>query len=382
MKSKCPLSLSLFCIREVTFHYSLQGKMPLAVLPSFKSPGEDNGIVRLTRRGMHSVAPRLCVYTSDSVHLKGALCGPLLWVNLFSYAAMASCSSNHEEILSPYSSACVFTSFESSEYMNCPLCARLHPLYGLCEPKQSWGCGDITSYFCRDASVSANSLLDFTSPFADASHCVGSEIKQDPSSHSSRPSSDCSTVTRQGEAVRHRTSSAAARSQEAHRSLEIPRHSTALRSPFVYQPLTQLNHVDSAGHSSANDDTPHPDIFSPTPSPVHTTLNPTENTWLPRRRLSYEPEPYRRMGFEQDKLLDTPRCRREGQEIDCDWGQWIEEMDQPVQNNRLCYSEPSRRKPRLLPDFSEEDETIEEAVCPESLFDLSSVQAKLDHSKL
>lgn len=291
----------------------------------------------------------------------------MLWVSLLSYAAMAFCSSNYENILSPCSFACASASCESPGSFICPLCAIPHPLYGLCEYKQPSDDGNIASYFCRDASVSANSLLDFTSPLSDASQDVGPAKNQDSSSHSSRSSSDCSTVTGEEEAVQHRPSSVSACSQEAHGSLDIQSHSTALRSPFVYQPLTQLNHVDSAGHSSANDDTPHPGIFSPTPSPVHNVLNPNEKSWLPRRRLSYEPEPYRRMDFEQDALLDTPRYRRDGQDLDCEWSQWIEEMDQPVQNNRLCYSEPSRRKPRLLPDFSEEDETIEEAVCPENV---------------
>lgn len=284
----------------------------------------------------------------------------LLWVNLLSYAAMAFCSSNYEDILSPYSFACASASCESPEYNICPLCGIPHPSYGLCEYKQTSYDEHIASYFCRDASVSANSLLDFTSPLSDASQDVGPAQKPGPSSHSSRSSSDCPTVTGEREAVQHRSSSVSACSQEAHGSLDKPSHSTALRSPFVYQPLTQLSHVDSAGHSSANDDTPHPDIFSPTPSPVHNNLQSEEKSWLPRRRLSYEPEPYQRMDFEQDALLDTPRY----QDLDCEWGQWIEEMDQPVQNNRLCYSEPSRRKPRLLPDFSEEDETIEEAVSP------------------
>ena len=283
----------------------------------------------------------------------------LLWVNLLSYAAMAFCSSDYEDILSPYSFACASASCGSPEYSICPLCDITHPFYGLSESKQPSDDGDIASYFCRDASVSANSLLDFTSPLSDASQNVGPAKNQDSSSHSSRSSSDCSTVNGKEETVQHRPSSVSDCSQ-AHGALDIPSHSTALRSPFVYQPLTQLHHVDSPGHSSANDDTPHPDIFSPTPSPVHNTLTSNEKSWLPRRRLSYEPEPYRRMEFEQDVLLDTPRY----QDLDCEWGQWIEEMDQPVQNNRLCYSEPSRRKPRLSPDFSEEDETIEEAVSP------------------
>ena len=288
----------------------------------------------------------------------------LLWVNQFSHAAMAFCSSNYEDLLSPYSFACASASCQSPDYSICPLCGIPHPLYGLCESKQPSDDGIIASYFCRDASVSANSLLDFTSPLSDVSQYVGPTKKHGSSSHSSRSSSDCSTVIGEGGTARHRPSSVKGSSQGAHESLDIPSHSTALRSPFVYQPLTQLDHVDSAGHSSANDDTPHPDIFSPTPSPVYNTLNKKEKSWLPRRRLSYEPEPYRGTGIEQDTLLDTPRRRREGQDMDCDWGQWIEGMDQPVQNNRLCYSEPSRRKPRLLPGFSEEDETIEEAVCP------------------
>ena len=313
---------------------------------------------------MHSVAPRLHVYTSDFVHVKGAMCGLHDGSIDFLYPAMAFCSSSYEDILSPYSFACASASCGSPEYTICPLCALPHPLYGFCESKQPSDDGHIASYFCRDASVSANSLLEFTSPTSDTSQYDRTATTQNPSPHSSRSSSDCSTVTRAGEAERHRPSSVTAFSQELHGSLDIPSHSTALRSPFVYQPLTQLNHVDSAGHSSANRDTPHPDIFSPTPSPVHNTLNSDEKSWLPRRRLSYEPEPYRRMDFKEDALLDTPRCRREGRDMDCEWGQWIEEIDQPVQNNRLCYSEPSRRKPRRLPDFAEEDETIEEAVCP------------------
>ena len=273
---------------------------------------------------------------------------------------MAFCSSNYENILSPYSFACASVSCESPEYSICPLCDIPRPLYGHCEYKSPSDDGGIVSYFHRDASVSANSLLDFTSPLSDASQYGGPVVDKASSAHSSRSSSDSPTTNGEGEAVRHRPSSVSACSQEAHGSLDKPSHSTALRSPFVYQPLTQLNHVDPAGHSSANDDTPHPDIFSPTPSPFHNNLQPDEKSWLPHRRLSYEPEPYRRMEFEQDALLDTPRY----QDMDCEWGQWIEEMDQPVKNNKLCYSEPSRRKPRLLPDFSEEDETIEEAVSP------------------